>query len=427
VTRANPSRMLRGMLGYDWTFDIDEHWSLINRFSYTDFQTAIRNTDYYDGFNESTGDVLRGVMDINSHNTLLATNIDLKGKFDTGPLSHSVLIGLDYMNEDDRGFGVQSPAFDPINIYAPSYSFSSYAKQPNNYFAPMRQSWKGVYGQDMVSLFEDRVHLLLGGRHDWASYGTGFSSTSFAESYGSYDPNSSMGFQNAVDQAWSPRLGIVLQPQSWFSFYGSYVRSFGMTNGQPLPGNPPFPPEKGLQWEGGVKAELLERRLTATLAYYDIYKSGIVQSVPGTPFARPVGLVHSNGVELDVTGRLDDNWSMIGNYAYNEARIVSDANGAPQHVYDGVGYSNAGGQLGNRLQNAPLHSGGLWIKYDASGELKGLGLGGGVSVVGQRYGDNNNSFELPAYARVDTMGSSSLSVLPTCWGGGSLAIQRDEN
>ena len=39
-----------------------------------------------------------------------------------------------------------------------------------------------------------------------------------------------------------------------------------------------------------------------------------------------MGLVHSKGVEFDLTGRVDDNWNVIASYAYDDARIVSDTN-----------------------------------------------------------------------------------------------------
>jgi iron complex outermembrane receptor protein len=415
VTRTNPSRMERGLIGYDWTFDFNENWSLTNRFAYTDILWAQRITDYYLGFNEVTGDAQRGLWDVNGHNYRVSTNLDLKGKFETGPLKHEILLGSDYFNDESHGPGVLGVPTGPINIYNPFYAFSGYVKPQNNFFFPLRQSWKGVYGQDMISFLDDRVHFLLGGRHDWASYGTGYSPNSEQEALGFYNPDTGIGFQNAIDQAWSPRLGVVLQPQPWLSFYANYVRSFGATNGQPSPGNPPFPPERGLQWEGGVKAELLDKRLIATLAYYDIYKSGIVQSIPGTQFSRPVGLVHSKGVEFDLSGRIDENWSLIANYAYNDARIVSDPNGPPQLSFDGAQTFNAGGQLGNRLQNAPLHSGSLWAKYDALGDFKGLSLGGGVTAVGQRQGDNGNTFQLSAYGRVDTMISYQVPQHLTPW------------
>lgn len=415
VTRANPSRMQRGMIGYDWTFDFNENWNLTNRFAYTDLQWGQRITNFYGGIDETTGDINRVIWDVNAHRFQLATNLDLKGRFETGPFKHEVLLGTDYLNQEQRDFGVAGFPYTSINIYAPTYTFSDYVKPANNFYFPFRQSWKGIYGQDMISFFDDRVHFLLGGRHDWASNGNGFSPTSFIEAYSFYNPATGNGFQNAIDQAWSPRLGVVLQPQPWLSFYANYVRSFGATNGIPNPGNPPFPPERGLQWEGGAKAELLDKRLFATFAYFDIYKSGIVQSIPGTQFSRPVGLVHSKGVEFDLTGRIDDNWSVVTNYAYNDARIVSDPNGPPQINFDGTVIFNAGGQLGNRLQNAPLHSGALWVKYDALGDFRGLRLGGGVTAVGQRQGDNGSTFQLPAYGRVDTMISYQLPQYLTPW------------
>ena len=60
-------------------------------------------------------------------------------------------------------------------------------------------------------------------------------------------------------------------------------------------------------------------------------------------------------------------------------------------------------ESGNRLQNVPLDSGSIWAKYDADGLWRGLSLGAGVVAVGERQGDNQNSFVLPAYARVDSM------------------------
>lgn len=51
----------------------------------------------------------------------------------------------------------------------------------------------------------------------------------------------------------------------------------------------------------------------------------------------------------------------------------------------------------------PENAGNLWIKYDASGKLRGLSVGGGVQIVGAQQGDNANSFQIPAYALVNGM------------------------
>jgi iron complex outermembrane receptor protein len=36
-----------------------------------------------------------------------------------------------------------------------------------------------------------------------------------------------------------------------------------------------LPPQKSFQWEGGAKAEFFDKRLSATLAFYDIDKTNI--------------------------------------------------------------------------------------------------------------------------------------------------------
>jgi iron complex outermembrane recepter protein len=163
----------------------------------------------------------------------------------------------------------------------------------NNTYFPFAQTWKGVYAQDVISFADDRLHLLFDRRYDWADFGFGSSATSFVQAEGPFNPATGFGFQNAFDRAFSPRIGAVVQPTPWLSFYGSYSQSFGATNGMPSSGNPPFPPQVGKGFEGGAKAEFLDKRLTASVAFYDITKSNIVQTIPGTSFSRPIGLVES--------------------------------------------------------------------------------------------------------------------------------------
>jgi iron complex outermembrane receptor protein len=118
-----------------------------------------------------------------------------------------------------------------------------------------------------------------------------------------------------------------------------------------------------------------------------------------------VGQVESKGVELDITGRVNDNWSIIASYAYDDARIVNGQGPSAQDVVNGTLFppTNVISESGNRLQDVPYNAGSIWAKYDADGRWRGLSLGAGVVAVGDRQGDNQNSFILPAYARVDAM------------------------
>ncbi|MBV9566280.1 MAG: TonB-dependent siderophore receptor [Bradyrhizobium sp.] len=405
LTANNPNRQERELIGYDWTYDINNDWSITNRF-------AFNNQDYRQflntalSFDEATGDLARQVWDAQVHTQTVASNLDIKGRFNLGPFSNAVLFGTDYFNLDKNieAFFGTNPSIGPINIFAPTYN-EVYTPLPANNFLPLREQWTGVYGQDVVSFAQDRIHLLFGGRYDWASYGTGFSPNSDAEALGPYDPATGIGFLQAHDQAFSPRFGASVQPLPWLSFYGNYTKSFGVTNALPVPGQPLFPPEEATQKEVGIKAELLDKRLTATLALYDIVKNNVVSALGGTPFSTPVGQVESKGVELDVTGRINDHWSIIASYAYDDARIVKGQGPSVQDIVNGTLFppANVVDESGNRLQDVPYNSGAIWAKYDADGRWRGLSLGAGVVAVGDRQGDNENSFILPAYARVDAM------------------------
>ena len=127
----------------------------------------------------------------------------------------------------------------------------------------------------MVSAFEDHVHFLLGGRYDFASA---------LSSVGQSNPPI---FNNALDRAnvlgvstkdrfFSPRVGLVVQPWPWFSIYGNYTQSFGVNNGVTR-SNTPLGSQQAIQWEGGMKAEFFDKRLLATVAYFDIKKYNLAQ------------------------------------------------------------------------------------------------------------------------------------------------------
>jgi outer membrane receptor protein involved in Fe transport len=95
VTVNYPNRQERELAGYDWTFDIFPNWTLTNRFAYNNIDYRQRETL------TSTFDPLSGLAAFNLWDAYvgaqtIASNLDLNGKLETGPLKHDVLIGTDY-------------------------------------------------------------------------------------------------------------------------------------------------------------------------------------------------------------------------------------------------------------------------------------------------------------------------------------------
>lgn len=387
LTTMLPDHFEKKRIAYDWTYDITPEWSLTNRLSYTNL--SLRNGNATGAaFNQITGVLSRNFVYFPGNTDKdLATNLDLKGKFATGPLEHSVLVGFDYFNTY-RGMQSQNIVpISPINIYAPVYWRSE-----NPYrltYGHSGQKWTGVYAQDTISFLDDSVHVLLGGRYDWAEVSASGFKPTYLEGLGSY--------RTDYKKAFSPRVGVVYQPQPWLSFYGSFSQSFGANNTTNY--NLPLPPQRGEQFEGGVKAEFLDKRLTVTMAYFDITKTNIPTPDPRNPtYTTLIGKARSQGFEFDVKGRIDDNWSIIANYTHDDVRTLEGSQASPIAVYNG--------QLaapGKVLASSPRNYGNLWLKYEADGELRGLSLGGGLTVTGSALGDNANSFILPGYALLNGM------------------------
>ncbi|MEO0489753.1 MAG: TonB-dependent siderophore receptor, partial [Cyanobacteria bacterium J06659_2] len=232
-------------------------------------------------------------------------------------------------------------------------------------------SW-GVYVQDQITLL-DNLHLLAGLRYDTVNQRNVNRPSLFA-------PVTSDTTQN--DNAWVPRLGIVYQPVDPISLYASYSQSFVPNSGTTFDGNS-LQPERGEQFEVGVRAEALDGALMASLAYFDITKRNVSTSDPNNiGSVIDAGEQRSQGIELDVVGEILPGWNIIANYAYTDARIAADNDG----------------QVGNQLINAPKHSANLWTNYEIqTGALQGLSFGAGVNYVGDRFGDLDNSFRLGNY------------------------------
>jgi iron complex outermembrane receptor protein len=308
----------------------------------------------------STGDSTKNIY-------TLAT--DLVGDFTTGSIEHKLLVGFDLYKQDLKEDGNFAP-LAPIDLFDPKYG----AKPGKPFFFTDTFSKRenlGLYLQDQISLL-DNLKLIVGGRFDivYQTLQDALASTTIRQ-------------QN---EAFSPRVGIVYQPIEPVSLYASFSRSFDPVTGTGFD-NKLFEPERGTQYEVGIKTDFLDGRLFSTLAFYDLTRQNVLTTDPRNPnLSIQTGEQRSRGIELDVIGEILPGWNVIASYAYTDARITKD-NDFP---------------IGNRLSVVPEHSARLWMTYEIQrGSLQGLGFGGGLLFLGDRQGDLGNSFTLPSYLRTD--------------------------
>ncbi|MCG6134597.1 MAG: TonB-dependent siderophore receptor [Nostoc sp. LLA-1] len=356
-------------VGYNLQHRFSENWELRNAFR---FSRNDRDLDALlnDALATDNRTLSRIALSSDSDGQFFNSDTYTVGKFTTGSIQHQLVAGVN-LTRQQSGFLTIVRQGASIDLFNPVYG------QPigNETFRVGNDSSTdtlGIYVQDQIT-FMDNLKLLLGVRFDTFT-GTTKNRITNAE-------------QNLSGNAFSPRVGIVYQPIVPISLYASYSQSFNPVTGVTFEGSA-FQPERGTQYEIGVKADLTDR-LSATLAFYDLTRSNISTADP-TPgrvgFSIQTGEQRSRGIEFNIGGEILPGWNIIAGYAYNDAQITQD-NRLP---------------VGNLLTNTPRNSFNLWTSYELQeGALKGLGFGLGLFYVGDRQGDLANTFQLPSYFLTD--------------------------
>ena len=393
-----------------------KHWTVRDRYLYslrdsTDVElNALSSTNPVN----AVGTMPRSTFSQVSDTALHSTNLELLGDFTWGSVRHQTLVGFDFLrdftNYSAGGLfntaATANPALN-INVFAPTYTLTSdlfaqtldFALHGTHNYSVFWDKNTGLYLQDQLTL-PGRVHVLVGGRYDWANTARGNGASLDA---------ASNAWQSVIrhDEAFSPRAGIVYQPTTWLGAYASYSRSFGPNNGVSATGEV-FPPQIGSQVEGGVKTEWYQGKLSSTVAIFELKQTNLLianLAVPNTQIL--AGDRRSRGVEFDLLGRLTDNLSTTISYAYT-----------PKAWVQGDNPPSLGGLAGNLLPNVAKQRGSIWVSYAARLRTREpVRFGVGTFFATERWGDIQNTFALPGYARFDAsasygfpMGSSKLTL-----------------
>ncbi|MFB2839024.1 TonB-dependent siderophore receptor [Floridanema evergladense] len=366
-------------LGYDLEHRFSDNWKLRNafRFTHSSFNYGRNKNDVIvlpAFLDEETGILTRFFADQfgDTQNYNLLTNI--QGNFSTGSIRHTVIFGFDLGRVNtyfETTVDFNNPS--PLNIFNPVYG--TIPKPNANTLSPFddqrtQQDRLGIYVQDQVKLLDNLI-VLAGIRYDTVKQ--------------TITSNISESRETQYNDAFTPRIGIVYQPIEAISLYGSYSRSFAPNSVSTVEGDL-LNPEEGEGFEVGIKAQLMENRLFATLAYFDITKQNVAvpdpnEDLPG--FFIATGKERSRGVEFDLTGRILPGWNIIASYAFVNAKVTADTDSEI---------------VGNRLVGIPQHSASLWTTYEIqTGSLQGLGFGMGFNFVGEREGDITNTFQADSF------------------------------
>jgi iron complex outermembrane receptor protein len=322
---------------------------------------------------------------------------EVQGRFATGALKHRVLFGADYDRfENSQLFLRFRPAVigatttaqqsNDIDILAPVYGrFPLPTPGPQTNRLDTQEAF-GLYVQDQIDL-GGGVQVRLGGRYD------DFKLTTL---------NRANGVASTRDfSRFSPQFGIVYEANLTLSFYAAYGEGFRANIGADVAGRI-FDPETSRSAEVGAKLNLLDGKLTGTVAVFSLTKDNVLAADPGNPgFSVPIGRARSRGLEVDLNGKLPGDVDLLFSYAFVNAT-------ARANVLDPNFSLNI--RVGDRLINIPRHQFNLQVAkgLQVTDDLK-LTLGAGVQHTGDRLGETATSFFLPAYTLARLFARAEIS------------------
>ncbi len=356
------------------TLFIDPDQTLLSRFKrYRDFET-----DYM---------VVRG---------------EIAGEFDTGSVSHRVIIGGDYdkFENDQVILRYRPPFFSDdtdindldlsqylvVDILNPDYSPLADVELSDNLDRLETQEAWGMYIQDQVNI-TDKFQVRFGGRID-----------KFEQEIQNRlsDP---VSVTSQDDTQFSPQLGAVYLLDDSISFYATYGEGFRQLTGSDYAGNP-FEPNQSESTEVGVKTDLTsffdDVRGDITLSIFNIEQSNILvfdssDEASDGFFLTPGGEARSRGVELDINAEFSNGIALWVSYAYIDAESTNDA--ADANFVAAI-------EAGDPLINVPENQLSVQVGKSLTVSDMPVRLGTGLLYVDERLGQTATDFYLPNYTTV---------------------------
>lgn len=328
---------------------------------------------------------IKGYIDDTQRQNLF-NQTDLVFKFNTGKVKHQLLTGMELGRQDtesfrfDASFGAATAS--KVNINSPSnVAATSFSSTLNRRFATEAEIFS-LYLQDQIDL-TNKLQVVAGLRRD-----------RFALDYLDKKPATPNRIESKSTEL-SPRAAVIYKLAQPLSLYAGYSQTFVPRTGDQLgalstattsASNPAFDPEEFINKEVGIKWDP-SQDLSLTAALYRLERNNIAVVIDGSGNRALVDGQLVKGIELGASGKITNNWSVVGGYSYADSDIKKDPDGASGAI-----------KAGNETNHTPRHTFSLWNRYDVN-DRYGVALG--FVSRSRMFAQDDNTVKLPGYGRVD--------------------------
>lgn len=273
---------------------------------------------------------------------------------------------------DDNGNPIPNvPHFDLENPQYFLLNLNNYIFK-NATIVPLKYTTNGLYFMNQMSL--GKFTLNFGLRQEWYVDKTNYKIS---------------GKEKITKQnKFLKRIGLVFKATDNINLYSSYIEGFEVQTNAYLGTTSyggPFNPMSSKMFESGLKTEWLKGKLHANIAYFNIHQRNVLTDDPNDPneLKRQGANQRSQGIELDIMGRILPNWQINAGYSLIDANLIEETDRY-------------------RKENTPKHSANLWTRYDVKqGALRNFGIGIGANYVGEKIAWLDRTLTIPPYTVVD--------------------------
>lgn len=324
-------------------------------------------------------------------NRAIANQTEMTTRFETGPLKHTMVSGLEAQREDisQDSYSGLTVECNPTcttglttNLWNPTGHLVSIVGSPTRNNTPVKTKVDtlSAFVVDTIN-WNDRLFLTLGGR---------------ADSYNITKQPFTGAQLSRSDLTFNYNAGITYKVLPNASLYAAYATSSNPV-GAELDGgaddyggltaaNQVFSPERNTSLEVGTKWELFDKKLLLTAAAFQTTKDNARETVGGV--LRDSAAYRVQGIELGATGNITETLSVFAGVVLMDSKVTKSASTASA-TQESV--------LGKPLANIAHQSLNLLAKYKVTDKWtiggqatwKGEILGGTIGAVSYRPGTVN--------------------------------------
>lgn len=321
----------------------------------------------------------------------------LDSAFATGSIQHTLTVGYSFSEEKTKSSQGGASFYIPYDTTLSGFrefprpaGWGSAVQRPT---PNTRTNYENVLIGDDVR-FNEQWSALIGGNYSTI-----------------YTKNVRTGVVGYDESKFTPTLSVIYKPLDKLTSYATFIQS--LEQGTSIPNDPEYnnpgtvlDPYVTDQYEIGAKYQVTERALL-NMAVFRIEKANVFDEenialpigAPGRITRTQDGLQVHQGVELNITGKLTDNLTVMAGGTYMDLNV--EKNNDP--TLNGKEPSGAANVLAK-----------FYTEYAVPG-VPGLAVSGGVYYTGEKYSDAANLVVIPAYTVVDAgiRYATELASLPT--------------